>query len=283
MIIDPGPMILTRRKGISLMPMFGMFAGSSRARFAGIDNLDPEIWGVLPQYRFRAIDATASAWPCWGYGQNLTYHGTTYAPTLGQSTSPYSGPSDIAIKFIGLDDADTTRGRYQNDSGVAIGNVGTVDWVTEMLFKPVTGKDGAYFLNGNSSGAGYGMYWNTSNQLHIWGWSSTAGNVSYNTGAYGTPSGYDHIISMHHRGTNVADMWRTYKNGSLLKTTISRDGDFTCAAPFNINAFSDAKWACKEFYLAYLAQWSSSGMVPASTASMDAMATARYNALQGSW
>jgi len=83
-----------------------------------------------PTFRYKGQDANGTNWAPWGYGETLTLQAGT-APTYNNG-SPLLGSVDDSVKF--------NAGGYYTGSNT-LGNVGTNDFVLEMVIDPTVNKD----------------------------------------------------------------------------------------------------------------------------------------------
>jgi hypothetical protein len=270
-------MILTRRKGLSLMPVFGMFAGSARARFAGIDNLDPLFWGRAPEFRYRGIDANLTGWIPWGYGPTLTYYGTSLPPNLGVTSSPYLGPSSGAVELFGNNGA-AGPGSYQDASSTTAGDVTTGDIIVELVIKFVSGGAGWIMSKGAypTGNVGWLLYYDS-----IPNW-VVPGNAI--CASYGAASGFDHYVFSYDRNGNGSQSIRHIRNGVLKNLgSPQTTNTLTNSYRLTINGKNDRASTQTHFHIAYAAMWTAADLVPYDHTLVDAAVLARYNALQGNW
>lgn len=85
---------------------------------------------VLPTCRYKGGDASASGWPAWGYGENLSYVFVAAAPTYNIG-SPLLSSADDGVWFKGNGGASPHGARFIGSASAMA--VGTNDFVIEIV------------------------------------------------------------------------------------------------------------------------------------------------------
>jgi len=135
------------------------FEGLAGAAPSGVDQLSPSLTinGVTetPVFRYKGGDATTSAWPAWGYGDDLAIAGAGSDP-VPNAGSPGLGVIDDSIDYQG--------GKYHEAAAATSGDVTTEDMVIELVFEFDATADTRY-ISKRAAGVGWMVYSNGTNLI----------------------------------------------------------------------------------------------------------------------
>jgi hypothetical protein len=222
-------------------------------RNASADNLSPALeingQGVLPVFRYKGGDASASGWDAWGFGESLA------ANSVGGVTfndgSPLLGSNDDSVLFDGT-------GYYKADNS-SFADVSTEDLVVELVLK-LNGTSLSYLLTKRENSSPYqGVLCTTSNGRVYLTIDAGASNVSVITDTLDVNVWY-HVVMCINRDENSTNGSRCYVNGiesgsginfNAANVDISNDGNLVLNGNFNGSSSSEAN-------IAYAAMWKKS-------------------------
>lgn len=265
-------------------PIFKAFDNGQTNGVALLDaNLISNSITKTPDFRYNGIDATASTWPAWTYGNSLSTSGSGADPTPSQG-SPLLGARDGSVKFNG--DGNSGTSKYYQATAGAFGALSTNDFVFEFVYKHITplfGSPGVNLANYASAGIGWQIIISTGGVLFI---QLNDGSVTKQPATPALTSGtWNHVMIFADKSENSNNGCLVYVNGIAQSTTaqnnLSTVGDLTNNKQFRIGGNSVNDFNSN---VAYLTLWTGSSWFagePTNSTEWAAIAKDRFSRLSG--
>lgn len=259
-----------------------LFDFNPGARVPSISNLDSSMCingtCVAPNLLYVGTDATVASWvPRYDAQGNgtLTNDADGTDMTVGAGT-PLLG-SDTAVDF--------NAGDAYEESGTAAGQIGTDDFVFEMVLSPATSLVTVWSRYAGAS-ASWGWYFNNSTTLRL---GLVTGGVTTNVDCTVSASGWIHVIAFGNRDEASANGWKAYANGTLCGSgdISARSATLDSSAVMTLGDQPAASGASPYTdQILYAAQWKRASWHQAGAAGPTewaAVAVERFSRLSGVW
>jgi hypothetical protein len=218
-----------------------------------VNRLNPEltIGGVTktPMFRYKGGDASSSGWAKWTYGEDLDFVSSGTDPTYNDG-SPGFETEDDSVKF--------NAGDYFKADNTTFGNIGTNDFVLEIIFQTDGLSTSRQFLDKrNGSAEGWRAGHSTSQgYLSLEDSSSNAATIS--TGTL-TANTWYHALLFVDKSENSTNGAKWYVNGVASGTGVncSSIGSIDSTKYVYAAERQDGTQHCNN-RIAYLAMWKGS-------------------------
>ena len=211
------------------------------ARKRGVDQLNASLTingtTKTPEYRYKGGDADGTDWNYWTYGGDLTLL-TGTAPSYNQG---HPDVGQIGKRWdLNTDSVKFNNGGAYGDTGGTIGQIGTEDFVFEIVFKYYQ-TDTDYLLCTRYDAAGYLIRIDNNDELMLYVHDGTTGiYTNTGTGVF-TENDWYHVMIFGNRDENSADSCKIYVNGEVKGDgdNISTANGSLSGADFTIGRKSD--------------------------------------------
>ena len=252
-------------------------------KYPGVDNLDPGLTinstTVYPTYRYKGGDANDTDFGAWDYGSALSIVEDGDNPSYNQG-SPLLGSNDNSVKF--------NTGGYYEVTDTALGDIGTDDFVVEIIAKfPDSALTEVLIMK--RAGPAPDPFWTVQ--------AEDSGNfrILFNDGTTtealdtlpSTPNVWYHLLLFVNRDEASGHGGWWYVNGQIdgngdmssAQDTLSNVGDFT----FGARNSGDLNYSSNIAYIAmwHQADWHQAGA--SGSAEWATIAKERFCKLTGIW
>jgi len=220
---------------------------ASESLVSGVHNLDQVLTingsSQLPILRYSGIDANLTNWTPWNYGETLTLQAGT-APTLDQDTTwTGRGTKNQSVLFNG--------GGYYKDSGTSLGNLGTDDFVIELIYKSNSGTTAG--IASKYSAAGW--YIQDRNSGFKFYFDDNGNSLQLQSGAIANSTWY-HVMIFVNRDENSNNGARIYFNTvDMLNGNPSSVGDIDNTEELVLGAERPNGFRTYDSNIVYLSIW----------------------------
>lgn len=241
----------------------------------GVEALTPQLTinsiTETPVFRYKAIDATLTTWPAWGYGTTLSFVDTGADPTLNQSSAAIlTGRFDKSVKM-------NNACFWDNGANDSLFDITTEDFVLELVVQAGPATDTTYFLSKKATtNRGWYIGWIGSTHKFRCGFQDSSDDSSgIPASAVVTDDQWYHLfIVIDRSGTTQIHVNGAISGAATDSTHIST---LSVAAPLIIGALRDGGTFFCTSKISYVAGWKRNTWLD--TSSQGTIALARYNAL----
>lgn len=214
----------------NVKPAFQLFTGTN----SGLKDLSSDLTinstTVSPSMRYEGKDAGLATWTA-TVGSDLPIAGSGTAPTLGKGT-PLNNSVDQAVHF--------NAGKYYQAANTTSGNVGTDDFIVEMLVRYTdSGTGSGETIIGKYNGIGWDTFFNAQSVGDIGMYvGDGVHNVTISADLTSQPSVWYHVIFFVDVSETLANGTAVFVNGQFVAngtgdpvtTTINNTTKLTMAA-----------------------------------------------------